>query len=132
MDHKLYRIADNLGVRIGEHEGGERGRWYDGPRIITIRRGLTYIEHRCTLAHEIGHAILDHITNAPAWIQRKQERAADQWATGFLITPEAYAAAEELRGNHRGGIASELYVTRHLVDIWQLRWQRRTDDLRVR
>ncbi|MCK7661997.1 ImmA/IrrE family metallo-endopeptidase [Corynebacterium antarcticum] len=131
MDREIYRLIDELGIRITEHAGGEQGRWYDKPRVISLRKGLNYIERRCTVAHELGHAALGHMSSPPPWLRPRQEREADAFAADLLVSSETYAAAEDLHGNHHGAIASELYVTRHLVDVWQRRWQCRTDDFRT-
>lgn len=114
----LNQLAAALGVSVAEHTGGEKGRYY-GARRITLRRGLGYINRRCTLAHELGHCVLGHDPAATGWIKDRQERDADQWAARLLISAVEYRAAEHLHGPHPGAIAAELEVTKHLVEVWR-------------
>ncbi len=53
---------------------------------------------RSVLAHELGHAQFGHTPARVPVIRAQQERQADEWAACRLITPRAYAEAEELRG----------------------------------
>lgn len=114
----LDHLAHALGVTLITHEGGEDGRFYRGG-IISLRRGLGHVNRRCTLAHELGHYVLGHDPSAADWWSARQEAAADRWAADLLITPEAYRAAELVRGPHTGAIALELDVTTHLVGVWR-------------
>lgn len=116
----LNEVAAALGVTIIEHVGGEKGRWHRGRRVVSVRRDLGPLNRRCTLAHELGHAALDHLVDAdlPDWLIERQERDADRWAARLLISEVDYAVAESIHPN-AGAIAAELGVTRHLVEVWQ-------------
>ncbi|MCX7542331.1 ImmA/IrrE family metallo-endopeptidase [Corynebacterium sp. P5848] len=127
MDREIYRLIDELGIRVTEHAGGEQGRWYDKPRVISLRSGLSYVERRCAVAHELGHAALGHASSPPPWLKPRQEREADDFAAELLVSPGAYAAAEDLHGTHLGAIAEELSVTQHLLKIWRKEWERHTN-----
>ncbi|MHD0036265.1 ImmA/IrrE family metallo-endopeptidase [Corynebacterium diphtheriae] len=52
------------------------------------------------------------------------ERRADQFAAQILITPTEYRLAENLHEAHASGIAYELGVTPHLVEVWQNMYER--------
>ena len=117
----LAALAAQHGIDIVQHRGGEKGRWYPARRTISLRAGLPARAERCTLAHELGHAVLGHEAGAhlPQWLVEKQERAADRWAAETLISEDAYRGAEHALGPHPGAIAAELGVTVHLLEIWR-------------
>lgn len=115
----LEMLAAIHGITITTHTGGEKGRWYSNTRTISIRRDLGWVNARCTLAHELGHAICGHDSKAEGWLKNRQEREADIFAANVLIDPSEYKSAELLYGPHPGAIAHELGVTNHLVTVWQ-------------
>lgn len=116
-------VATRLGVTIVEHAGGEKGR-YHGRGVISLRDDLGPIAARCTLAHELGHYVLQHDPAATGWIQARQERQADEFAASLLINADDYRDAERDHGPHPGAIAAYLEVTRHLVETWRARRRR--------
>lgn len=62
---------------------------YDDPRRrILLAPGLTPVEQRCVLAHELGHALRMHVGASAA-----DERAAERFAARVLIDPVALRAA---------------------------------------
>lgn len=119
-------FAATIGVRIVEHDGGEKGRYYGGLRI-SLRRDLGHINRRCTLAHELAHVVLEHDPGATGWIKRRQERDADRWAANLLIDADDYAAAELAHGPHSGAIAAELEVTQKLLTVWRETHERKPE-----
>ncbi len=127
MDHLLH-LARAHGLRVIEKAGPHLG-GYD-PRSATVRLapGLSARTAGSVLAHEIGHAALGHTPTADPGARRRQERRADEWAARRLITPEAYAAAERIRGGHPPSLAFELGVTVELVLAYQ-RLLRRIGDV---
>ena len=118
----LPALAAQHGVDIVWHHGGEKGRWHPARHTISLRAGLPARAERCTLAHELGHAVLEHDAGAhlPQWLVEKQERAADRWAAEILICEDAYRSAESALGPHPGAIAAELGVTVHLLNVWRV------------
>lgn len=70
-----------------------------------------------TLAHEYAHHLLGHEGPQPAC----EEDRADRLAAQMLITPEAYARAEQLHEGHIPAIADELGVTCWIVKAYQRR-----------
>lgn len=116
MQH-LLRLADEKRLRIVERPGRTRGGFDPTTRTIRLSPGMSARTTRSVLAHELGHAELGHV---PAVASRAlQERQADEWAACRLITPHAYAEAEELRGPHLASLAFELGVTVELVTAYQ-------------
>lgn len=121
--HALLRLAEEHGVRVVERAGPARGGFDPTTRTIRIQPGMSARTTRSVLAHELAHAVLGHApTTAPA-LRQQQERQADEWAARLLITPHAYAQAEEVRGPHLASLAFELDVTIELVVAYQRRLQ---------
>lgn len=120
----LEAFATSYGVSLWEHHEGPKGWWLPTHRVISLRRGLSMVEKRCTLAHELGHVVLRHLAPAPEWVRQRQEREADEWAAGALISKSAYRETELLVGSHMGAIARELGVTTHLVGVWRKLYER--------
>lgn len=121
---ELEQLALHAGITLINHDEGPKGWYYPTHNLISLRKNLTWIERRCTLAHELAHAILAHFVPAPPWLEARQEREADEWAANQLITTDEYATAEQLCDAHPGAIARELGVTIHLVNVWQSLYRR--------
>lgn len=123
-ERKIEGLAREIGVRIlpdlrGELHPEDLGGFFPHSRRILYRLDLDWTNAICTVAHELGHAKLRHITHPPAWLHARQERHADEFAAELLITPEAYKSAEILAGSHEGALAAELGVTTHLIRVWR-------------
>lgn len=116
---EIITLAESLGVSVVEHDEGPKGFYWHAGRRISLRRGLAGPSLRCTLAHELGHAVAGDEASGVDWADARRERAADQFAAELLITREAYAEAEEIVGPHPGALARELGVTIHMVDVWR-------------
>lgn len=117
----LLALAAQHGIDIVRHHDGEKGRWYPARRTISLRVGLPARAERCTLAHELGHAVLEHDAGGhlPRWLVEKQERAADRWAANLLIDAREYAHLETIYEGHLGAIAAEMGVTVSLLATWR-------------
>lgn len=122
--HLLLRIAEEQGVRIIERSGRTRGGFDPASRTIRIDPGMSARTTRSVLAHELAHAVLGHLPTTVPAVRRQQERRADEWAACRLITPRAYAQAEDARGPHLASLAFELDVTIELVLAYQRCLQR--------
>nr|WP_270410763.1 MULTISPECIES: ImmA/IrrE family metallo-endopeptidase [Microbacterium] len=118
MQH-LLRLADEQGVRVVERVGRTRGGYDPVTRTIRLSPGMSARTTRSVLAHELGHACLGHLPAPTPAIRALQERQADEWAASRLITPRAYAEAEEVRGPHLASLAFEMDVTIELVVAYQ-------------
>ncbi len=122
--HPLLRLAEEHGVRVVERPGRTRGGFDPASGTIRIDPGMSARTTRSVLAHELAHAILGHLPSTIPSVRRQQERQADEWAACQLITPRAYAEAEDARGPHLASLAFELDVTIELVLAYQRRLQR--------
>lgn len=121
--HTLLRLAEEHGVRVVERPGATRGGFDPSSRTIRLTPGMSARTTRSVLAHELGHVILGHVPSPVPAVRRQQERQADEWAAGRLITAQAYAQAEDTRGPHLASLAFELDVTIELVLAFQRRLQ---------
>lgn len=66
-----------------------RGLWMPDVHTIYLRHGMSWVEERCTLAHELGHAHYGHRDQSP-----KNERQADEWAAAQLLGHVDYYPAD--------------------------------------
>lgn len=96
-----------------------RGYYEHHVRTITLNTALPHDLLCCAFAHELGHAWYCHAPVFDLRLAERQELLADRYAADLLITPEAYARAEALVGNHPGALALELGVDVNLVDVYQ-------------
>lgn len=101
--------------------GRRRGEYRHLPRLITLNPRMSESLQRSTLAHELGHAYYGDTWAADPEVLMLQERRANTYAAGLLITPSEYALAEQLVGPHTGALAKELGVARYIVEAWQQR-----------
>lgn len=87
---ELAAMCCELGVDVGVSAlpPGWLGAYDDAERRILLAPGLTPVEQRCVLAHELGHALRRHVGRAPA-----DERAAERFAALLLIDPDALRTA---------------------------------------
>ena len=115
----LHDLAAAIGARVESHAAGPKGRYVHQTRTISIRCDLGPTRYKCTLAHELAHAMAGDEPTGIAWADARMERAADITAARWLITEDAYAAAEALYGPHPGALARELGVTHHTLQVWQ-------------
>jgi len=115
----LLRLLEENGLRLVERSGRTHGGYEPRTATIRVAPGLSLRATCSVLAHEIAHAVLGHTPTADATARARQERRADEWAARLLITPAAYAAAEQLRGAHPASLAFELDVTIEIVIAYQ-------------
>lgn len=128
---ELITLAEDLGLKVIWREGAKRGGFHSGSRTIRLSPGGSMRTTRSVLAHEIGHAVYQDTYTPYGPARARQEARANEWAAGHLITPEAYAAAEEHRGFHAASLAFELGVTVELVEAYQRLLQRIGDTVYV-
>lgn len=122
---ELEQLADAIGVTVTRHTVGPKGWYQHHNRTISLHASLAGPAERCTLAHELGHAMAGDEPTGVDWADQRAERAADRFAAELLISPAEYALAEQMYGPEPGAIARELGVTRHLLDVWCGVWARR-------
>lgn len=70
---------------------GEMGRWYPAQRTIVLHDALTQREARCTLTHELMHALKADFHIDDPWLAGKQERACQELVARALIPLERLA-----------------------------------------
>ena len=126
---ELEQLAETLGITVeDDHHGhlhpGDLGGYVHHNRLILLDPTLGAVNRRCTLAHELAHAIRGDIPSGNPHFDARAERAADQIAAELLISPTEYAAAEALYGAHPGAIAREIGVTTHLLAVWRNTYER--------
>lgn len=116
---ELLELAGRLGVRVVTHGAGPKG-WFDrDSSTISVHSALRGANLRCTLAHELAHAMAgDRMTGNP-FFDRRMERAADVAAASMLIDCETYRELEALHDGRAGAIARELGVTVELLEFWK-------------
>jgi Zn-dependent peptidase ImmA (M78 family) len=87
---ELVRLCGelHLEVHVATLPQGSLGAYDHERQRILLARGLTPVEQRSVLAHELGHALLMHVGSSGA-----EERAAERFAARVLIDPDALAAA---------------------------------------
>lgn len=121
---ELLDMATDMGVFVdfddmGWLPVGHKGGWFPEHDLVLLREGLSHVEQLCTLAHELGHVHHGHTPGMAGWWSVRQEMQADRWAAQLLVSPVEYEAAERLYGHEVSGVAYELGVTRHVVEVWQ-------------
>lgn len=107
---ELVVLCDQLGVdvRIAPLPCDWLGAYDHASARILLAPGLTPVEQRSVLAHELGHAVrMDSGESAPA------ERAAERFAALLLVDPRAVRAAGNW-ARDEDELAEELGVT---VDV---------------
>ncbi|WP_431800386.1 ImmA/IrrE family metallo-endopeptidase [Microbacterium kunmingense] len=115
----LIEVAEELGLHVVERRGHHRGGYHDGLRQIRLNPGMSARATRSFLAHEIAHALFRDTPSPYGPVKAKQERRAWEWAAIYLISPEAFAEAEEQRGGHTPAMAYDLGVTVELVEAFR-------------
>lgn len=122
----LARLAEQMGVRLTRHDGGDKGYYDDATRTISTRRGLSIAQYRSTLAHELGHAHYRDIRVRDPVRHVRQEQRADRWAARLLLDGVDVPGTLAWHGHHRAPAAHDLEVTVHLLDVWINLTERKT------
>lgn len=98
------------------------GAWSREKRSIVIASGLSPIQERCVLAHELEHALADD-GECGNWLASiRQERRADKEAARKLVAISDLAEVAQWTTDLHSA-AAELQVTERLLEV-------RLDDLR--
>lgn len=108
--------AHQLGVLITHHPlaGNLRGRYLHRRRLIILRPGMTSVEERSVLAHELVHAEFGDEDTPDLARWRRYEWRADRIAARRLISMESFLRACALH-SHARLIAMELGVSPWVV-----------------
>jgi Zn-dependent peptidase ImmA (M78 family) len=93
----------------------DMGRWYPSERVIVLDEGLTKAEERCTLLHELVHAIGDDDVLGDCWLGGKQEMRCHARVARLLI-PIDRLIAESAQAADDYQLAEALHVD--LETLW--------------
>lgn len=97
---------------------GRDARWYPDFRVIAIDRRLRRLKSRCRLAHELGHAVLDHpACGDDELYDQRIEDEADEFAARLLLDNLDDLAFELATSCGHGHAAANLYVTLDLFEV---------------
>lgn len=91
------------------------GWWCPTDRVILLDDRLEAVPARCVLAHELGHAMLDHEACHEfadrRWFAQRLEAAADDWAGQRLLALSDLVEAAAACGGDPAAAAVHLEVT---------------------
>lgn len=79
-------------VMLEWHDGGPMGRAHYATDTISIRRGLTWAQRRCTVVHELLH--LRRGAPARGWTAQDEHRVRRE--TARILIPDVHALGEAL------------------------------------
>lgn len=92
------------------------GLWYPSQRRIVIASGLSDVQERCVLAHEVEHALADDLDCNGGALAIHQERYADREAARKLIAISDLCPVAQWADDIRAA-AVELHVTERMLRI---------------
>lgn len=106
-----YSYAETLGIDVVWQPLTARtnGLWIPEHRLVVLRPGMTEIQDRCTLAHELAHAVLGHEDSSPF-----NEWQADRYAATHQVCREDFLYWWPKCGS-LDDLAFELGVTKKLA-----------------
>lgn len=119
MPLAAWNLAADLGLEVRERRGVHRSGYAPGSNHIDLTPGMRGRVLNGVMHHEIGHHVLGHLPTDFGPIRKRQERDANLWAVQRLITPTAYAEAEQHRNGHITSIAIDLNVPDEFVVIYR-------------
>ena len=114
-----WTLAAELGLSVRERRGIHRSGYAPGADYIELTPGMRGRVLNGVIHHEIAHHVLGHRPTDFGLLRKRQEYAANVWAAQHLITPEAYAEAEQHRDGHVTAMAIDLYVPDEFVLIYR-------------
>ncbi len=115
----IWSLAADLGLTVRERRGVHRSGYAPDANHIDLTPGMRGRILRGVMCHEIAHHVLGHRPTDFGLIRKRQESAANIWAAQTLITPEAYAEAEQHYNGHVTSIAISLNVPDELVVVFR-------------
>lgn len=92
MVHPWRLLQEAEHVLLEWHDDGPMGRAFFATDTISLRRGMTWAERRCTVLHELVH--LDRGHAAPGWQAQDEERVRRE--TARLLLPDVRRMGEAL------------------------------------
>lgn len=105
-----FAYATTLGIEVVRQRlVGANGLWIPEHRVVVLNTCMDEVKSRCTLAHELAHAVLGHTDSSPL-----HEWQADRYAATHMIAREDFLywwpRCETLED-----LAFELEVTRKIA-----------------
>ncbi|RJX22207.1 MAG: helix-turn-helix domain-containing protein [Desulforudis sp.] len=124
----LMELLEDKGIKIGLIQGVERFdactlETDEGLPVIAIRAGHPGDRQRFSLAHELGHIVMDPCENVDP------EKASNRFAGAFLVPAEA--ARRELGLCRRGIHSYELHLLKHKYGLSMQAWIHRAAELGI-
>jgi Zn-dependent peptidase ImmA (M78 family)/transcriptional regulator with XRE-family HTH domain len=124
----LMEILEDRGIKVGlvdGHEGFDALTFWmeDEVPVIAVKRGLPGDRQRFSLAHELGHLILEPLAGVD------DEKAAFRFAGAFLVTEEV--ARFELGSRRQRLDPYELHLLKHKYGLSMQAWVYRAKDLGI-
>lgn len=128
-------ILDQLGIPVVRTWLRDTwGAWSRQHRRVVLAKGLSSVQERCVLAHELEHIWADDIDCGNRFASVRQERRADLEAARKLIAISDLAEVAQWAPDPHTA-ASELMVTERLLEVrlhdlrgegWPWRYQGRS------
>lgn len=122
LDYDPGIHAESLGLTIieeAELPPHWRGAYWHQGRTIYLIKGMSNRQRRCTLAHEVQHAIAGDVASDDPYINLQQEKLARKRSANCLIDIMEYFAATSKRGWSATSIAFELKVDMRTLKDWR-------------
>ncbi|WKX70067.1 ImmA/IrrE family metallo-endopeptidase [Streptomyces sp. XD-27] len=113
LEYEPAVVLEQLGIHIKHTWLRDTwGAWCPSLRTIVIASGLSAVQERCILAHELEHVLADDAGCAEGPLAIRLERAADRAAARKLVAisdlaevakwaPDVHTAAAKLRVTER-------------------------------
>lgn len=92
------------------------GAWSRDHRSVVIASGLSAVQERCVLAHELEHVLADDVDCGDRVASLRQERRADREAARKLIAISDLAEVAQWAPDTQTA-AAELQVTERLLEV---------------
>ena len=106
--HPWRRFRAHEGWRLVRHDGGERGVTLFAERKVSLRRGLTQVQRRCTILHECLHVERGPVLNG--MLEAEELRVRRE--TARLLMPDIRVVGDSLAwAQSNEEAAHELWVT---------------------
>ncbi|MGA5330993.1 ImmA/IrrE family metallo-endopeptidase [Streptomyces griseoincarnatus] len=110
-------ILEHLGVTIVRTWLRDTwGAWSREHRSVVIASGLSHVQERCVLAHELEHVLADDVDCGDRITSIRQERLADREAARKLIAISDLAEVAQWTTDLHSA-AAELQVTERLLEV---------------
>lgn len=103
LPHPWRRLRELAHVTLAWHEGGPMGLTTHSTATVSLRRGLTWEERRCTLQHE-----LIHIEDGPVPVGlREKDEERVRRATALRMIPDIRPVGDAIAWAHSEHEAAE-------------------------